>query len=93
MDIKKISEILEEFARDFTTGELDREFFKDFVIYNDLGIPLAQAVTYELAEPTEAGEEVIVETWNNFCNMLDVDPDGEYEDLDDLIDQYEDDDQ
>ena len=66
MDIKKISEILEEFARDFTTGELDREFFKDFVIYNDLGIPLAQAVTYELAEPTEAGEGVIVETLKIF---------------------------
>ncbi len=53
MTIEKISEILEEFAREFTAGNLDREFFTDFVIYNDLGIPLAQTVVYGLSKPTE----------------------------------------
>lgn len=90
MDIEDISKILEEFARDFTTGDLDRDFFSDFVIYNDLGVPLAQAVVYELATPTKEGESLIIETWNNLCELLEVNPLEEYEDLDDLLDSSED---
>lgn len=89
MDIKTASEILEEFAKEFTTGDLDREFFSDFVIYNDLGIPLAQALVYNLANPTEEGESLILETWNNFCEILGVDPSKNYQDLDDVFDEIE----
>lgn len=89
MDIESISKILEEFARDFTTGDLDRDFFSEFVIYNDLGVPLAQAVVYELATPTKEGESLILETWNNLCELLEVSPVEEYEDLDDLLDSSE----
>lgn len=89
MDIEDISRILEEFARDFTTGDLDREFFSDFVIYNDLGLPLAQAVVYELATPTKEGESLIVETWNNLCELLDANPLEEYADLDELLEESE----
>lgn len=91
MDIESIAKILEEFSRDFTTGELDRDFFSDFVIYNDLGLPLAQAVVYELATPTKEGESLIVETWNNLCETLDADPLEDYDDLDDLFDSIEED--
>lgn len=89
MDIENISKILEEFARDFTTGDLDRDFFSEFVIYNDLGVPLAQAVVYELATPTKEGESLIFETWNNLCELLEVSPIEDYEDLDDLLDSSE----
>lgn len=89
LDIEKISEILEDFARQFTTGEVDREFFSDFLIYNDLGIPLAQCVVYGLATPTQEGSAVILETWNNMCSLLDIDPTEEYEDFDDCIDDSE----
>lgn len=89
MDIQSMSRILEEFSRDFTVGDLDREFFSDFVIYNDIGLPLAQSVVYELANPTQAGQNVIKETWINLCNILEVDPNEEYEDLDDMFDMYD----
>lgn len=85
MDIETISKILEEFSRDFTVGDIDRDFFSDFVIYNDLGLPLAQAVVYDLANPTEDGKSLIRETWANLCELLEIDPDDEYESLDDLF--------
>ena len=87
LDIEKISEILEDFARQFTTGEVDREFFSDFLIYNDLGIPLAQCVVYGLAKPTMEGNSVILETWKNMCDLLEIDSTIDYEDFDDCIDE------
>lgn len=85
MDIESISKILEEFSRDFTIGNIDREYFSDFVIYNDMGIPLAQSIVYDLAMPTEEGKSLIVETWNNLCEILGADPEEEYDDLDDVF--------
>lgn len=89
MDLELKCMILEEFSRDFTVGELDREFFSDFVIYNDLGLPLAQSVVYKLADLTEEGTRVIEETWHNLCDLLDLDPLEEYLSLDEMIDIYE----
>lgn len=91
MDIEKISSIIEEFSRDFTFGDLDREFFSDFVMKNDMGIPLAQSVVYQLATPTMEGRALILETWTDLCELLEVDPDYDYEDLDDVFDQIEED--
>ena len=85
MNIESISKILEEFSRDFTIGEIDREYFSDFVIYNDIGLPLAQSVVYDLAVPTEDGKALIIETWKNLCEILEADPDEEYEVLDELF--------
>ena len=92
LDIEKISEILEDFARQFTSGEVDREFFSDFLIYNDLGVPLAQCVVYGLAKPTGEGSAVILETWKNMCDLLEIDSTVDYEDFDDCIDESDDDD-
>jgi hypothetical protein len=89
MDTESISQIIEEFARDFTAGDIDRDFFGDFVIYNDLGMPLAQAVVYKLATLTSEGESLIWETWNNLCDLLDLDPTEDYEDFDEMLDEYE----
>lgn len=85
METKDKALILEQFARAFTLGEINRDFFTDFVIYNDLGIPLAQVVTYSLADLTEEGQNFLEETWQEFCILLDIDPDDEYDNLDDMI--------
>lgn len=85
LEINEMSEILEDFARQFTTGEVDREFFSDFLIYNDLGLPLAQCVVYGLAKPTTEGNAVILETWNSMCNLLEIDPNDDYDDFDEMI--------
>ncbi len=52
---------------------------------NDLGVPLAQANEYGLARLMEDGEKLVQETWINLCNLLSVDPDGDYEELSDLF--------
>lgn len=75
----------------FMPETYNHQDFVDFKIYNDLGIPLAQAYEYKLVKLEEDGERVINETWINFCNMLDIDPDSEYTSLSDIIpDDYED---
>jgi len=89
MDLELKCMILEEFSRDFTVGELDREFFSDFVIYNDLGLPLAQSVVYKLADLTEGGTRAIEETWINLCDLLELDPEEEYDGFEEMLDLFE----
>lgn len=89
MNVEQVSKIIEEVAKEFTEGTIDRDFFSNFIIYNDLGIPLAQALTYNLSNPTSDGEKLIMETWSNFCVLLDIDPNGDYEDLEEVFEIYE----
>lgn len=89
METKDKALILEQFARAFTLGEINRDFFTDFVIYNDLGIPLAQVITYNLADLTEEGQNFLEETWQEFCDICGVDSEDEYEDFDEMIELLE----
>jgi hypothetical protein len=56
-----------------------------------LGIPLAQAVSYGLAKLVSEGETLVDETWEALCFVLEVDSKGDYEDLQDLLDEDDDD--
>jgi len=88
MELIEKSKIIEEFTRDLLVNPemYDPEDIEMFLEYNDLGIPLAQAHAYDLISGlTEEGSNVIEETWFYFCNMIDVDPDGEYDDLDEVL--------
>lgn len=93
MEISVKAAIIEEFMRD---EEINEQFFEDeiheFTAYNDLGIPLSQAVTYGLATLTDEGKRVVDETWFNLCSLLDIDPGLEYETLDDCLFAEDDDD-
>jgi len=93
--IKVKAKILEEFMRDLVMNpELyEQEDLSDFLSYNDLGIPIAQAYSYDLITGlTDEGEKLISETWLYFCNMMFVDPESDYEDLDDVWIAIEDED-
>ena len=80
MEIKDKAEILVQFTQDeFNSGEYD-EFFD----YNDLGIPMAIAVTQDMVILTDSGEELLDETWKELCLLFDANPDDEYESIDDL---------
>jgi hypothetical protein len=57
----------------------------EFREYNDLGLPLAYAVSKHLIELKKEGEEFVEETWKLLCQMLQVDPEESYEDSDDLL--------
>lgn len=66
------------------------EAFTDFIEYNDIGLPLAYLVSQKLAKPEPQGEIYINETWDLFLEALDCDPNLEYADLDDLLDNAND---
>ena len=62
------------------------ENWKPMFEYSDLGFPFAYGIAngYILGL-TEKGEGFIEEAWDFFCEIVGVDPDAEWEDLDELI--------
>jgi hypothetical protein len=69
----------------------DNDELQDFVEYNDLGLPLAYLIHTELVSVNESGIVYVDETFNLLCKGLDVDLDGEYESLNELMDLQDDD--
>ena len=59
----------------------DEGEFKDFIEYNDLGLPLAYIVHTELAQISDTGILYIDETFNLLCAALGLDLDKDYESL------------
>jgi hypothetical protein len=60
------------------------ENFDDFVEYNDLGLPLAYAISNGIVESTELAEGFINETFDLLLAGLELEDDG-YETLDDVL--------
>jgi hypothetical protein len=60
------------------------EQLKDFIEYNDLGLPAAYFAHTKLMTPSEQAEMFINETYDLFVASLDVE-DKEYESLDELL--------
>jgi hypothetical protein len=86
MDINEKCEIIEELMRDHIDNNLlDGNEIDEFVSFNNLGIPLAQSISYNLATLTALGEEIVEGTWVSMCELLEVDPNKDYQDLDDLF--------
>jgi len=82
MDYNKKAELI----ADYYDAVKDNSDFVEFIQYNDLGIPLAIVLSTQLANGlTDEGKEVLEETWLNVCKHQLVDPDGEYDSIDDLL--------
>jgi hypothetical protein len=64
----------------------DEDQLKDFMQYNDLGLPLSYVVNTELATVTDQGKMYIEETFALLCAALELDLDGEYETLSQMFD-------
>ena len=62
----------------------DDDGLKDFVEYNDLGLPMAYLILNEIVEPTENSEIYIDETYNLLLVAVGVE-DLEYSSLDELL--------
>jgi hypothetical protein len=62
----------------------DDENLKDFVEYNDLGLPLAYAVTEHLAIATDLGTQWIEETWDFLMASLSIEDTG-FDNLDEVF--------
>ena len=52
------------------------ENFKDFIEYNDMGLPLAYLASENLCDVTPDGGRYITETWSLFIDMLGVEDTG-----------------
>ena len=59
--------------------------FKEFFEYNDLGLPLAYAISSGIVETSTTSEGFINETFDLFLEALGVDDSG-FESLDDILD-------
>ena len=62
----------------------DDEDLKDFIDYNDLGLPLAYFLMNEIVQPSQQAAVYIDETYNLFIASLGVE-DNEWESLDELL--------
>lgn len=58
--------------------------FQDFIRYNDLGLPLAYAISTGIVEASAMSETFINESFDLFLAGYDLSDDG-YESLDDII--------
>ena len=76
------AQIIVEFLQDYKNDDEHEEFFE----YNDLGIPLAIAITQDMVELTDSGLKVLEETWIRLCDLFDADVADSYDSIDDLID-------
>lgn len=62
----------------------------DFFRYNDVGLPLSYVLAENLVDAaTEDGTQIIEETWQMFCEYINIDPDGEYASIVDAFDASE----
>jgi hypothetical protein len=60
--------------------------FKDFVRYNDIGLPLAYAIANGIVESTELAERFITETFELLLSGLGMEDTG-FELLDDILNE------
>lgn len=61
--------------------DTEHENWQEFFQWADIGLPLAYLVWQDLASAKADGKSNIEETWNTFCEMISIDPNGSYTDL------------
>jgi len=79
---ESMCEILSEFWAEYR----DEEDLKDFVAYNDLGLPLAYFINESIVISTPASEAYINESFNFLVAALGIDDKVSYESLDEMFD-------
>jgi len=60
------------------------EDFKDFIEYNDLGLPIAYMVTMSIVKSTELSDKFVSETFDILLGGLDIEDTG-FETLDEVM--------
>lgn len=61
------------------------KYFKDFIEYNDIGLPIAFLVDNELAEPSKLAIQYVYETWDIFLAALEITEDAGWESLEQVF--------
>jgi hypothetical protein len=69
---------------DLYSNYADDPGFREFIEFNDLGLPLAYMTTENLCDVTSDGEKYIAETWQLFLASLNLEDEG-FESLDEVL--------
>jgi hypothetical protein len=59
--------------------------FEDFIEYNDIGLPLAFAISQEIIPASDMATKYVNETWDLFLESLGL-PDAGFTSLNELLD-------
>lgn len=82
MDLIDKAHILSDYWIDYR----DDPEWSEFMQFNDLGLPLSQAIADGLiAELTDAGKAIINESFSMLCRQLGIDDTTDDETLDDFL--------
>jgi hypothetical protein len=79
-DFRNVCEILGELYANYK----EDEDFKDFIDFNDLGLPLAYFASEDLCEVSDDGARYITETWSLFLASMEME-DTEWQSLDQIF--------
>ena len=61
------------------------KYFKDFIEYNDIGLPIAFLIDNELVEPTNLATQYVYETWEIFLAALEIKEDIGWQSLEEVF--------
>lgn len=75
------AEILSDLWMNYRNDEALTDFFE----YNDLGLPLAYAITFDIATLKETGKAMIEEAFDLLLAALDIEEDEGYSNIDELL--------
>lgn len=69
----------------FTIEESTNPIWEEWFIQNDLGVPIAFIFTKGMVELNSFGVAVMEETWLALCRSTMADPNGNYNNLGDML--------
>ncbi len=62
------------------------ELFRDFIEYNDIGLPLAYMIESEIVQPTEYAKQYVNETFQLFSEALGLQESEDWDNLNHMLD-------
>lgn len=80
MDTKQKATLIQQFTVDYYS-EPD---YSDYFDLHDIGVPLAIGIANDLCTLQEQGIIMFEKTWADMCEIFKCDPDGEYENMEDM---------
>ena len=63
----------------------DEDYLKDFIKFNDMGLPLAYLISTEKATPTKSGMMCVSETFAFLIQTLELDSDTNFDSLAEML--------
>jgi uncharacterized protein YozE (UPF0346 family) len=85
MDFRAKCAILSEIWEHYT----EEEDLKDFLEYNDVGLPIAHFIHTGMVEPLAEAFEHVEETYNMLVEILGLDLKESFSTFDEMLDKYE----